>query len=211
MKLLLVGPPGAGKGTISSFLMENYGVTHISTGEVLRRAIDEGTELGKLADALISKGEFVPDEIAVGIVKEALDGLDHYVLDGFPRNLAQASIFDEMLKESLETIDAVIALELEDEIILSRLKHRRECSKCKKTYHLIAMPPKKEGSCDDCGANLNLRKDDANVEKRLETYRNVTQPVIGHYIKQGNVSTIYTGKTISEIQEEVKHIINEKK
>lgn len=208
MKMVLVGPPGSGKGTISSFLTKEYGTLHISTGEVLRKAIDEGTELGKLAQSLIDKGKFVPDDVAVSIVQEELKDVKHYVLDGFPRNENQAHIFDEMLLKSNEKIDLVLVLDIEDDIILKRLINRRECESCKTTYHLINFPPKEEGICDNCRSNLVKRKDDSNVEKRLETYRNKTIKVASHYEKQGLVKTIYVGKSIQDIFEEIKNIID---
>ena len=203
MKILLVGPPGSGKGTVSSFLIEKYGLKHISTGEVLRKAIDEGTELGKLAKSLIDRGEFVPDDVAVAIVKEELQLVNDYVLDGFPRNEEQAATFDTMLKAAGEHLDLVIVLELEDEVIIERLKNRRECEGCKATYHLINLPPKQEGVCDRCNGTLVTRKDDANVEKRLETYRNKTVNVATHYEKQKLTKKIYAGRSIADVRQDV--------
>lgn len=208
MKIILIGPPGAGKGTVSSFLVEKYGLTHVSTGEVLRKAIDEGTELGKLAQSLIDKGEFIPDNVAVAIVKAALQEVNDYVLDGFPRNAEQALIFDDMLKENDDSLDFIIQLELEDEHILKRLLHRRECEGCRATYHLVSFPPNEKGVCDHCGKNLVVRKDDNNVEKRLQTYREKTIQVAEHYEKKGKVHKIYTGKSIKEIVEEIKNVID---
>lgn len=188
MKLVLLGAPGAGKGTIAQPLSKNLGIPSISTGEIFRQNIREKTQLGKLAKKYIDNGELVPDEIVMMIVEDRIVQTDckkGFILDGFPRTTVQAQAFDDMLGKRGEKIAAVINIHLDDEIIIKRLANRRVCEKCGQTYNTEYIMPKMDGICDNCGGKV-LQRDDDNeetVKKRLETYRIKTQPLVEYYKK----------------------------
>lgn len=188
MKLVLLGAPGAGKGTIAQPLSKNLGIPSISTGEIFRQNIREKTKLGELAKKYIDNGELVPDEIVMMIVEDRIiqpDCKKGFILDGFPRTTIQAQAFDDMLGNREEKIAAVINIHLDDEIIIKRLANRRVCEKCGQTYNTGYIMPKMEGICDNCGGRV-LQRDDDNeetVKKRLETYRIKTQPLVEYYKK----------------------------
>ena len=184
MKLILLGPPGAGKGTQAQFLVEKYGIPQISTGDLLRKAVAEGTELGKIAKSYMDAGKLGPDDLILALVKERIEKPDcrkGYILDGYPRNLAQAEAM-----EKLDRVDVVINLVLPMEELVNRLTSRRTCRKCNAVYNLTARPPKVAGKCDSCGGELYQRDDDneKTVSKRLETYTAQTEPLIKHYKKK---------------------------
>lgn len=186
MNLILVGPPGAGKGTQGEILAKKLGIDTISTGVMLRTAIKEQTEVGKLAEKYINDGKLVPDEVIVSIVKERLSRPDvekGFILDGFPRTIAQA----EALTESGLRIDKVLSLEVEDEKIVERLSARRECSKCGAPYSTIYKKPRLDGKCDKCGGDLIQRADDNpdTIRNRLNVYHDQTEPIKAYYEKQG--------------------------
>ncbi len=186
MNLVLMGPPGAGKGTQGEILSKKLGVDTISTGVMLRSAIKEGTEVGKLAAEYINDGKLVPDDVIVKIVKERLSADDvksGFILDGFPRTVAQA----EALTASGVKIDKVLSLEVEDEKIVERLSSRRECSGCGTPYSTIYKKPSKEGVCDNCGEKLIQRADDNpdTIQKRLDVYHKETEPIKDYYKKLG--------------------------
>lgn len=186
MNLVLMGPPGAGKGTQGELLSKKLGIDTISTGLMLRTAIKEGTEVGELAASYINEGKLVPDDVIVAIVKERLsqdDVKDGFILDGFPRTVAQA----EALTNSGIKIDKVLSLEVEDEKIIERLSSRRECSGCGTPYSTIYKKPKLEGVCDNCGAKLIQRADDnpETIKNRLNVYHNETEPIKDYYKKLG--------------------------
>ena len=186
MNLVLMGPPGAGKGTQGEILSERLGVDTISTGVMLRSAIKEGTEVGKLAEQYINDGKLVPDAVIVSIVKERLskpDCADGFILDGFPRTIAQA----KALTESGVKIDKVLSLEVDDAKIVERLSSRRECSKCGAPYNVISNKPEVEGKCDKCGGELIQRADDnpETIKNRLDVYHEQTEPIKGYYEKLG--------------------------
>lgn len=190
MKLVLMGPPGAGKGTQGEILSERLGIDTISTGVMLRSAIKEGTEVGKLAEQYINDGKLVPDDVIVSIVKERLSKPDcakGFILDGFPRTTAQA----EALTESGVKIDKVLSLEVDDEKIVERLSSRRECSKCGAPYNVISNKPAVEGVCDKCGAELIQRADDnpETIQNRLNVYHDQTEPIKEYYEKAGLLVT----------------------
>ena len=190
MKLILLGPPGAGKGTQAQFLVEKYNLPQISTGDLLRKAVAEGTELGKIAKEYMDAGKLGPDDLILSLVKERMDKPDcagGYILDGYPRNLAQAEAM-----EKLATVDVVINLNVPMEELVSRLTSRRTCSKCNAVYNLTARPPKIDGKCDTCGGDLYQRDDDnvETVSKRLETYNSQTAPLIDHYTNNGLIKNI---------------------
>lgn len=185
--MLIMGPPGAGKGTIAEMLREDLGVTHISSGNILRDAIKENNPLGLKAKSYMEKGVLVPDEIIVELMKERLNH-DDFVLDGFPRNLTQV----KKLEEANIAVDLVLNLVVSEETIIFRLSGRRICSKCGKIYHLKNMPPKKEGICDICGSGLYQREDDKpeTIKERLTTYKNQTEELIKYYSEKGILNNI---------------------
>ena len=185
MNLILLGPPGAGKGTQAEILSKKLGVDTVSTGAMLRGAIREGTELGRMASEYINEGKLVPDDVVVGIVKERLSQEDckkGFILDGFPRTTAQA----EALRESGIRIDKVLLLDVADEVIVERLSGRRECSKCATPYHIVYKPSPAGDKCP-CGGELIQRDDDneQTVKNRIEVYHNQTEPIKEYYEKQG--------------------------
>ncbi|MDD5454445.1 MAG: adenylate kinase [Candidatus Ratteibacteria bacterium] len=190
MKILMMGPPGAGKGTIAEMLSENFGVVHLSSGDILRDAIKENNPLGMKAKAFMEKGVLVPDEIIIELMKEKLN-TDKFVLDGFPRNLAQV----KKLEEANIGIDIVLNLQVDEETIISRISGRRICEKCGKIYHLKNMPPKKNGICDVCGGKLYQRKDDKpqTIKERLNTYKRQTEELIKYYGEKGILKNIDAG------------------
>jgi adenylate kinase len=191
MKIILLGAPGAGKGTHCKKIAERYGIAHLSSGDILRRERAEGTELGKKAQSYMDAGALVPDDLIVemmsGAVKKASAG---YVLDGFPRTVNQGQVLDKSLSAQGDAIDMVINLEVDDEIVVGRITGRRSCPKCGAVYHVKNMPPKKDGVCDQDGTPLVQRPDDTEevVRNRLETYYRQTKPVVEYY-KSGR--TVY--------------------
>ena len=190
MNLILMGAPGAGKGTQSEKISEKWGIPAISTGDMLRAAIKQGTELGVTAKSYMDDGKLVPDEIVIGIIKEYLTSdacKNGFILDGFPRSIPQA----EALEEMGVRIDAVLSIEVADEKILERISGRRVCT-CGASYHILYKPSKQEGICDRCGAELYIRKDDApeTVKRRLETYHAETEPMKHFYEKKGLLVTV---------------------
>ena len=182
MNLIILGAPGAGKGTQSEKISAKYNIPAISTGEILRNAISCGTELGMNAKSYMEAGKLVPDDVVVGIIKEYLakdECKNGFILDGFPRSIPQAEALDNMGVK----IDVVLSIEVEDEKIVERMSGRRICSSCGASYHVVYNPPKAENVCDACGASLYTRDDDAaeTVLKRLETYHNITEPLKDYY------------------------------
>lgn len=210
MNIIMLGAPGTGKGTIAGILSENLGIPQISTGDIFRKNIKEGTELGKLADSYISKGQLVPDEVTVKIVEDRLnqpDAKNGVILDGFPRTIVQADKLKEILKAKVEKIDITINLETPEEEIIERIVNRRVCSnqECKAVYNVVLHPPKVEGKCDKCGSDLITRKDDKieTVKSRLEQYFTATSPLIEYYKKEGILYSAVVSKTINKLGEDV--------
>ena len=192
MNLVLLGPPGAGKGTQAAKIIEKYGIPHISTGDILRSNIKEGTPFGKKAKEYMDKGELVPDSLVIEIAKERLDRDDcreGFLLDGFPRTVTQAKALDDHLAVKDKKIDHVLDIKVEKEELIIRLTGRRVCRNCGATYHAVNIPPKEEGICDICGGELYQRADDnrETVENRIEVYKTQTAPLIDYYEKQGNI------------------------
>lgn len=204
MRLLLVGPPGAGKGTQAAMICTKLGIPHISTGAMFREAMAKGTKQGQKAKEYIEAGQLVPDDVTVEIVKERLmesDCSQGFLLDGFPRTVAQAQVLDGILEELGIKLDKVISIELPEEKILERLTGRRVCTKCGATYHIKYNPPLQEGKCNECQSDLIQRSDDteATVKRRLVVYREETAPVITFYDKKELVCHIDGDKPISQV------------
>ncbi len=192
MKIIMLGAPGAGKGTQAKRVAEKYGIPHISTGDIFRTNIKNNTELGKKAKEYMDQGLLVPDELTLDLVMDRLEQEDAkkgYVLDGFPRTIPQAEALTEALQRKNQEIDYAINVEVPDEVIINRMSGRRACTTCGGTYHVEFNPTKKEGICDACGGELVLRDDDKpeTVKKRLEVYHNQTKPLIDYYTKAGKV------------------------
>lgn len=195
MKIIMLGAPGAGKGTQAKMIADKYGIPHISTGDIFRANIKEGTELGKKAKGYMDAGELVPDELVVDLVVDRLgwdDAKNGYVLDGFPRTIPQAEALTKALAENGEKIDHAVDIEVPDESIIERMSGRRACLSCGATYHIITIPPKKEGVCDKCGEALVLRDDDKpeTVANRLNVYHEQTQPLIEYYTNEGCLAEV---------------------
>ena len=195
MKIIMLGAPGAGKGTQAKMIAEKYGLPHISTGDIFRANIKNGTELGKEAKEYMDKGLLVPDELTVRLLLDRVaqdDCKNGYVLDGFPRTIPQAEVLDEKLSELGERVDYAINVDVPDENIVNRMSGRRACLNCGATYHIVSIPPKKEGICDVCGSELVLRDDDRpeTVQNRLKVYHEQTQPLIDFYEKKGVLRSV---------------------
>ncbi|AIY89462.1 adenylate kinase [Geoglobus acetivorans] len=212
MNLILLGPPGAGKGTQAKRIVEKYGIPQISTGDMLRDAVAKGTELGKKAKEYMDKGELVPDEVVIGIVKERLmqpDCESGFILDGFPRTINQAEALDDILDEMNRRIDAVINIAVPDEEILKRIVYRRICKECGAVYNLIYSPPKVDGKCDKCGGDLYQRDDDKEetVKERLRVYREQTAPLIDYYSRKGSLKNVDGTKNIEEVWNQIVELL----
>lgn len=195
MRIVMLGAPGAGKGTQAINIAEKYQIPHISTGDMFRANIKEQTELGKKAKAYMDQGQLVPDSLTIEIVKDRLqkeDCKNGYVLDGFPRTIPQAEALTAVLAENGESIDYAINIDVPDEAIVTRMSGRRACTGCGATYHLVYNAPKQEGVCDTCGGKLSIRSDDepATVQKRLDVYHKETQPMISYYEGQGVLKNV---------------------
>ncbi|MFJ8231711.1 adenylate kinase [Streptomyces sp. NPDC094448] len=205
MRIVLVGPPGAGKGTQAAYLAENLSIPHISTGDLFRANISQGTELGRRAKSYMDAGDLVPDEVTIGMAKERMgrpDAVGGFLLDGFPRNLSQAESLDAMLKSEGMTLDAVLDLEVPEDEVVKRIAGRRICrNDSSHVFHVTYHPPKAEGVCDTCGGDLYQRDDDSEetVRKRLEVYHAQTEPIIDYYRGQGLVVTISALGPVTEV------------
>lgn len=195
MKIIMLGAPGAGKGTQAKQIAAKYNIPHISTGDIFRANIKGGTALGMEAKEYMDKGQLVPDELTVRILLDRVaneDCKNGYVLDGFPRTIPQAEVLDTEVKKLGETVDFAVNVDVPDENIVKRMGGRRACVKCGATYHIEHVPPKTEGICDTCGSELILRDDDKpeTVKNRLNVYHEQTQPLIDYYEKQGILHTV---------------------
>ncbi len=213
MKIIMLGAPGAGKGTQAQMIAEKYNIPHISTGDIFRANIKNGTELGKKAKEFIDKGQLVPDELTVELLLDRVandDCKNGYVLDGFPRTIPQADVLDSELTKLGDKVDYAINVDVPDENIVRRMSGRRACLKCGATYHIEHIPPKTEGICDKCGSELVQREDDKpeTVQNRLSVYHEQTQPLIDYYDKKNILRTVDGTKDMQEVFNEIVNILN---
>lgn len=214
MKIIILGAPGAGKGTQAKLISAKYNVEHISTGDIFRANIKGNTPLGQKAQSYISKGLLVPDEVTIELVKDYLDTNNFengYILDGFPRTIPQAEAFDSYLESKNLKLDYVINVNVPDEFILDRMAGRRACLKCGATYHVISNPPKKDGICDNCASELVQRDDDKpeTVSKRLEVYHAETQPLIDHYSDKAKYIMLDGTKSVDDVFSDLVKMLGE--
>ena len=208
MKIIMLGAPGAGKATQAKRIAEKYGIPHISTGDIFRANIKEGTELGMKAKEFMDQGLLVPDEVTIGMLLDRIkkeDCVNGYVLDGFPRTIPQAESLTKALEEMGQKIDYAVDVDVPDENIVSRMSGRRACITCGATYHVQFAPPKAEGICDKCGAELVLRDDDKpeTVQKRLAVYHEQTQPLIDYYRRAGVLVSVDGTQSMDQVFESI--------
>ncbi|MGI5978877.1 MAG: adenylate kinase [Oscillospiraceae bacterium] len=208
MKLILLGAPGAGKGTQADILSRKCNIPTISTGNILRAAMKEGTPVGLQAKEYVDNGKLVPDDVIVGIVRERLakdDCKNGWILDGMPRTIPQAQALEDCGIE----IDTALSLEISDEAIIERMSGRRTCKNCGATFHVVNNPPKVEGKCDSCGGELSIRKDDApeTVKQRLEVYHRETEPLKDFYAKRGKLKSVDNQPTLEQTTAEVLKVL----
>ena len=212
MKIIMLGAPGAGKGTQAKKIAARYDIPHISTGDIFRANIKEGTELGSKAKGYMDQGLLVPDELVIDLVADRLtweDAKKGYVLDGFPRSIPQAEALTKALAGRNEKIDFAVDIEIPDQNIIERMGGRRACTGCGATYHIVNIPPKKEGICDVCGQKLILRDDDKpeTVKKRLDVYHEQTQPLIDYYKEEGVLKEVDGTLGMDEVFDEIVKIL----
>jgi adenylate kinase len=211
MNIILLGPPGAGKGTQAKKISENYSLPHISTGDMLRENINNNTPLGLKAKSYMSRGELVPDELLITIIKDRLSRSDcsgGFLLDGFPRTIPQADALQMILTESSRKLDVVLNIDVDDEELIKRLSERRMCA-CGTSFHMVFNPPEKEGICDACNGKLYQREDDKAdaIRNRLIVYKKQTQPLITYYTKKNILRRIDGSKDISAIFKDIKKVL----
>ncbi len=212
MKIIMLGAPGAGKGTQAKKIAEKYGIPHISTGDIFRANIKGGTELGMKAKSYMDQGQLVPDDVTIGMLLDRIseaDCADGYVLDGFPRTIPQAESLTKALEERNEKMDYAINVDVPDAAIVDRMSGRRACVKCGATYHIVYNAPAKEGICDACGEALVLRDDDKpeTVQKRLSVYHDQTQPLIDYYKKADILVAVDGTKDLNEVFKDIVSIL----
>ncbi|CEN21381.1 adenylate kinase [Paraclostridium sordellii] len=216
MRIILLGPPGAGKGTQAAGIVEKYNIPHISTGDIFRKNIKEGTELGKKAKGFIDQGLLVPDELTVGLVTDRIsqpDCKNGFMLDGFPRNVAQAQHLDKYLKEVGISLDKVVNIEVDKDILVGRAVGRRICKSCGATYHVEFNPPKVDGVCDVCGGELYQRADDneETVSKRIQVYLDETKPLVNYYSQEGIIANINGQQSIDKVFTDIVNALGSEK
>ena len=212
MKIIMLGAPGAGKGTQAKKIADRYNIPHISTGDIFRANIKNGTELGKKAKEYMDKGLLVPDELTLDLIMDrfkAEDCKNGYVLDGFPRTIPQAEALDAALVKIGQKMDFAVDVDVPDENIVNRMSGRRACLNCGATYHIVYNPSKKEGICDTCGQQLVLRDDDKpeTVKKRLSVYHDQTQPLIDYYKNEGILAEVDGTKDMEEVFQDIVNIL----
>ena len=213
MRLLLIGPPGGGKGTQAKFLIDHFSIPQISTGDMLRENDRNETSLGEEARKFINKGKLVPDSVILNMMKKRLaeqDCNNGYILDGFPRTIPQAEGLDLLLTDLNQKLDHVVIMDVPDNLIITRLSNRRSCKECGQVYNLLFEPPKNAGKCNNCNEELSLREDDnpATIQQRLNVFHKQTEPVIKYYSDQGLTNVIDSKGTIDEIRLEILQIIS---
>ena len=216
MKIVLLGPPGAGKGTQAKSISNRYSIPHISTGDIFRKNISENTPLGIEAKSYMDNGQLVPHEVTINMVKDRLqqdDCKNGYLLDGFPRTVHQAEALDNFLTEREESIDTALLIEVPKEFILERMTGRRVCPSCGASYHIKFNPPTNDGKCDLCGSDVIQRKDDTEetVKERLDVYENQTQPLIDFYKNKKQLSVVDGTQAINEVFESICKILGSDK
>jgi adenylate kinase len=209
VRLIFLGPPGAGKGTQARELAREWGVPQIATGEMLREAVAAGTPLGREAKRLMATGALVPDDVMIGLIAERLrqpDAAGGFILDGFPRTIAQAEALDRLLKNLGQTLDAVLYFEVAEPELVRRLTGRRLCRQCQTAFHLVSAPPRREGLCDRCGGDLYQREDDseATVRNRLQVYASQTSPLLDYYRQRGQLAPICGEGAIATIRDAIR-------
>lgn len=214
MKIIMLGAPGAGKGTQAKQIADKYHIPHISTGDIFRANIKNGTELGKKAKEYMDQGALVPDELTCDLVMDRIaqdDAKNGFVLDGFPRTIPQAEALTAALEKIGQKMDFAIDVDVPDENIVNRMSGRRACLNCGATYHIVSIPPKKEGICDRCGNEIVLRDDDKpeTVQKRLTVYHEQTQPLIDYYKKQGILKSVDGTVPMDEVFQSIVAILGE--
>ena len=214
MKIVMLGAPGAGKGTQAIKIADKYDIPHISTGDIFRANIKGGTELGQKAKSYIDKGELVPDEVTIGMLLDRIaqdDCKNGYVLDGFPRTIPQAESLTEALKSQGDQIDFALNIDVPDEAIIERMSGRRACPKCGATYHIVCAAPKTENICDKCGTELIIRSDDKpeTVKDRLNVYHQQTEPLIAYYKTAGVLREVDGTQELPKVFEDVVAILSE--
>ncbi len=212
MNIILLGPPGAGKGTQAKKIAEHYSLPHISTGDILRENISNNTSLGLKAKSYMAKGELVPDELLITIIRDRLSKPDcskGFLLDGYPRTVPQADALQMILTESNKKLDVVLNIDVDDEELVKRLSGRRVCASCCMSYHMIFNPPEEDEICDNCKGKLYQREDDKPeaIRNRLIVYKKQTQPLIEYYTRKSLLRTVDGGKDIPEIFEDIKKIL----
>jgi adenylate kinase len=213
MNLILLGPPGAGKGTQAQMIVERYHIPQISTGDILRAAVKEGTPLGKKGKVFMDQGQLVPDEVVIGIIDERLKALDcdpGFILDGFPRTIAQAEALQPILTKIAKSIDHVINIEVNSEELVRRLTGRRTCKNCGAMFHLLFHPSKREGICDRCGGTLYQREDDKEetIRTRLKEYERQTAPLIEYYRRKSTLRSIQGVGGTDQIFEQIVRVLD---
>jgi adenylate kinase len=212
---VILGAPGSGKGTQAARIADREGIRHISTGDLLRDAVAKGTELGKRVAGIMASGQLVPDDVVLDLLRDKLadaaerQGHNGWILDGYPRTVGQAEALEAVLRKTGETIDAVIYIELDPEVVVKRLSNRRTCVACKAVYHLVNNPPAHEGACDACGGKIVLREDDKpeTIRKRLEVYKKETLPILSLYERHHKVHRVDGSKPIEEVTSKIAGLI----
>lgn len=212
MRMILLGPPGSGKGTLAAKISEKLGIVHISTGDIFRFNIRENTELGREAKSYMDRGDLVPDELTIRMLADRIskeDAANGFLLDGFPRTLEQADALEKLLAEKNEKVDLALNVSVPDQLILERLSGRRVCPQCGATYNVYTQPSKVEGTCDNCNTELIQRDDDkeATIRKRLDTYVEKTAPLIAYYEKKGVLKTVDNSGKLEQTLENLKEVL----
>ena len=213
LNIVIFGAPGSGKGTQSERIVEKFGINHISTGDVLRAEIKNGTELGKTAKGYIDNGQLIPDELMIDILASVFDSFEDskgVIFDGFPRTIIQARKLADICSMFNFKIDAVINLDIPEDVLVKRLSGRRTCADCGKSYHIVYNPPKKEGVCDVCGGELIQRSDESEeaVQVRIDTYNKQTKPLIDYYTMLGELTNVDGNQSMDEVAEEIYKVLD---